>query len=415
MRNKAALFLLALFLLLAVSAAAAEERLSWEDCVQEAARRNPDLAVAQEAVRKAQAQYRGSYSPLTPQLSANAGYTDSKSTSRSREYTTGLSAKQTIFSGLKNEAGVQKSKADLEAVGASLSVVKAQVGFDLKNAYAQLLFAQDQAQLAEAIASRRQENVRLVELRFEGGREPKGSYLRSRAQYREADYEVSQSERGLRVAQRQLARVLGRSETARISVRDLSVASPGSAPDFWALALETPVRLQAAAQARSAQAGVAVARSELFPDVSATGSLGRAGNKWPPERNEGSAGIVFSYPFWPGGQNVFDLQSAKAEERRTQQSLRSTEDQTALGLEQTFAGFQDAVQKVDVQREFLEAARVRAEIARGQYTLGLLSFQDWDAIENDLISNQKTMLTNVKDAITAEAGWERAQGKGAIS
>ncbi len=399
-----------------VSTAQAEgEPLTWEDCARESTRHNPDLAAAQEAVRKAQAQYYGSRSPLLPQLSADAGYTDSKTTSRSQEYTAGLSAKQSLFSGLRNEAGVGKSKADLEAAQANLNVVKAQVSFDLKNAFAGLLFAQEQAQLTETISSRRQENVRLVELRFEGGREPKGSYLRSGALYRQADFEVSQAQRALRVARRQLARVLGRSELDGILVQDIPMALlPASPPDFRAMAKETPVRLQAAAQVRSAQAGVRIARSELFPEVSAIGSLGRQGDKWPPERDAWSAGIALSYPFWPGGKNLFDLQGAKAEERRTQQNLRSTQDQTALNLEQTFAVFQDAVQKVEVQRDFLEAAKIRAEVSRGQYTLGLLSFQDWDAIENDLIVNQKTMLANSRDAIVAQAAWEQAQGKGAV-
>ena len=45
---------------------------------------------------------------------------------------------------------------------------------------------------------------------------------------------------------------------------------------------------------------------------------------------------------------------------------------------------------------------------------GLISFQDWDTIENDLISNQKTILVNLRDAIAAEAAWEQAQGKGYI-
>ena len=392
----------------------AMERMIWEDCIREAAQHNPDLAAAQEAVRKSQAQSKGAYGPLLPQLSANAGYADAKSGGRSQQYSAGLSVKQSLFSGFKNEAGVQKGKADLEAAAANLSVVKAQVSSDLKAAFAQLLFAQEQAQLVETIASRRQENVRLVELRFEGGREPKGAYLRSRALYRQADYEVSQADRALKVSQRQLARVLGRRETDRIVVQGLQTALPGSPPDFEALALQTPVRLEAVAQAQAAAAGVKVARSELFPDVSATGSLGRRGEKWPPGQDEWSAGVVLSYPFWPGGQNFFDVQSANAEERRLRESLRSTEDQTVLNLEQTFAAYQDAVQRVGVEQEFLEAAQARAKIARGQYTLGLLSFQDWDTIENDLISNQKIMLTSLRDALVAEASWERVQGKGAI-
>ena len=407
--------LIGLLLLGGAATGEAAEPLTWEACVREAAQHNPDLAAAHEATLKARAQYRGSYSPLLPQLSAAAGYTDSKTSTQSKEYTAGVSARQSLFSGLKNEGGVQKSRADLEAAEAALAVIKAQVNFDLKNAYAQLLFAQQQAELTEVIASRRQENVRLIELRFESGREPKGSYLRSRALYRQADFEISQAARNLRVAQRRLAKVLGHSEVETFAVQDLSAAWPGPAPDFRALALAAPVRLQAAAEARAAQAGVTIAKSELFPDVSAVGSLGRQGSTWSLDQTTWSAGLALSYPFWPGGQNLFDVRSATAEARRSQQTLRSTEDQTAVNLEQIFSAFQDAAQHVDVQREFLEAARVRAEIAREQYALGLLSFQDWDTIESDLITNQKTMLGNLRDALIAQAAWEQVQGKGALS
>ncbi len=265
------------------------------------------------------------------------------------------------------------------------------------------------------IASRRQDNVQLIELRFEGGREPKGSFLRSRALYLQADFEVMQAERAVRVAQRQLARVLGRRQTDRVAVGVLPVALPGAPPDFLALALEAPVRAEAAAQARAAQAGVAVARSELFPDVSATGTFGRQGSHWPPGQEEWSAGLVLSYPFWPGGKNLFDVKSAQAEARRTQDVLRSTEDQTALTLEQTFAAWQDAVQRATVQRAVVDTSAVRAETARGQYALGLLSYQDWDTIENTLVADQKVALVDDRDALVADATWEQTQGKGALS
>ena len=76
--------------------------------------------------------------------------------------------------------------------------------------------------------------------------------------------------------------------------------------------------------------------------------------------------------------------------------------------------FQDAAGKVGVQQEFLHAAQVREEIASSQYATGLLSFQDWDLIEDDLIANQKAMLASQRDALIGEATWERAQGRSAL-
>jgi outer membrane protein TolC len=81
-------------------------------------------------------------------------------------------------------------------------------------------------------------------------------------------------------------------------------------------------------------------------------------------------------------------------------------------LEEAFAAHQDAAERVDVQENFYEAARVRAEIARSQYSSGLLSFDDWDIIENELISREKEILAARRDAARAEAAWESAQGAG---
>ena len=61
-------------------------------------------------------------------------------------------------------------------------------------------------------------------------------------------------------------------------------------------------------------------------------------------------------------------------------------------LQSNYASLQDAVERIEVQEEFLKAAQLRAEVARTKYTTGLLSFDEWDLIENDLISTQKSHL-----------------------
>jgi len=49
---------------------------------------------------------------------------------------------------------------------------------------------------------------------------------------------------------------------------------------------------------------------------------------------------------------------------------RSARDGIILTLEQKWATLQDAVQTVGVQKDFLDAAQERANIAESQYSLG---------------------------------------------
>ncbi|MDO8730458.1 MAG: TolC family protein [Candidatus Omnitrophota bacterium] len=407
-------FFLALCLLAFLPAARAEEPLTWERSVQETARNNPDLSAAGYSVAAAWARVQGSRSPLLPQLSADASSEISDSSSES--HSAGLSLKQTLFSGGRNRAGVEQSGAERAAEEARLSAVKSRVGSELKSAFAQLLFAQEQLALTEAIDRRRQENVDLLKLRYEAGREHQGSYLRIKASAAQARFEVAQAERSRRVGQRELGRVMGRKTPDGISVAgEFGVRPLAPLPDIGQAALQTPAHQEADAQAQAAGSGVKIAQSRYLPDVDAVGSAGFGSSNWPPDESEWSAGIEISFPFFSGGKEIFDVKEAQAEQARALANLRTVDGKTAAELESRFAALQDAVERVAVRREFLEAADLRAEIARAQYTTGLLSFEDWDIIENDLIDNQKTMLATLRDAVLAEAVWERALGKGPIT
>jgi hypothetical protein len=72
------------------------------------------------------------------------------------------------------------------------------------------------------------------------------------------------------------------------------------------------------------------------------------------------------------------------------------------------------VENTKVQEAFLKAAQTREEIGKAQYLNGLLNFQNWDQLETNLTSQQKTELSSFLGAKSAEASWELTQGKGVI-
>jgi outer membrane protein TolC len=389
--------------------------------VQEAAQHNPDLAAASASVDVARFQHRGSYSNFYPQLSLDSSYTRTRQTAlssdSSRRSDLALTLTQNLFSGFRDTGQVEQTLANFDATNAGRLAVKAQVSFDLKAAFARLLYAQEQLQLAETIAARRKENMEMVELRFEAGREHKGSFLRSQATYQQAAFEVEQARRALRVAQQELGRVLGRRTTDGLQVSgSFGVTLPSTPPDFATLAKRTPTHLVPEAQARAARAAVTVARASFFPELSANGSVGQERSNAPAgtDASDWSTGLTLTFPLFSGGQDYYDVQSARAGYRLAQETLRSADDQSVFELTQAFAALQDAAGQAAVRRGFLRASETRAEITRNLYTTGLLSFDDWDVIENDLITSRKQMLVSERDQLIAEAAWELAQGAGAL-
>ena len=66
--------------------------------------------------------------------------------------------------------------------------------------------------------------------------------------------------------------------------------------------------------------------------------------------------------------------------------------------------------KVQVQKKFLEAAEERANIAQAQYSSGLILFDNWIIIEDNLVQVRKSFLDTQADALVTEANWIQAKG-----
>lgn len=398
---------------------AAAEPITWRAAVEEAAQNHPELRAARETVRAAEYEERVARSGFLPQVSGNVTYTDadigSTTLNTTPQYAASVSVTQNLFAGFRDQAAVARASANREVSGISLEIAKARVSFELKAAFAALRFAQDNGRLAEDIVRRREENLRVVELRFESGRENRGSYLLSRARLEEARFERLQAQQAVTLARQQLARALGRTEPAEfVLVDDVPVQPPAPQVDIHGLALRTPDYRQAAAQERAAEAGIAIARAALLPSVNLTGSVARRGDSWYPGENVNSVGVSLSVPLYSGGRNYFGMQSAVASHAAASANRESVERQLLIRLRDAHNRYIQAVEKLRVDEELVAAAATRAEIARHRYDNGLMSFEDWDFIENDLVARQKTVLASRRERINAEAAWEQAQGTGVI-
>ncbi|TAN37471.1 MAG: TolC family protein [Verrucomicrobia bacterium] len=389
--------------------------LTLDDCLDEAVRHQPDVAAAKEALQRAEFQYRAAMSAFLPQLSANASADRSSVASGSNvlvnnSYTANLQAQESLYSGGHDTALLAQRTAEREVACEQYRLALAQLSFDVRVAFARQLYAVDLIEQTSVIVKRRAGNADLVALRYEGGREHKGSLLRMQAILSQARLDQESAQRALDVARQRLARALGREMPVAVINGSLVCEPPETMADCDKLAEAVPDVRIAAAQAKAAKAGVRVAKSEYFPTITAAGSVSRSDDVFFPQNDGWSVGVQLNYPFFSGGRNIMDVRTAQSDERRFAWLLRSQWQQTLTDLRQAYSDWLDAYQRLSVQKEFLQAATIRAEIARNQYTTGLLSFDNWDIIENDLITQQKAELTARRDAALAQAAWEKARG-----
>lgn len=400
--------------LLPSPAVGAEEILTWEDCLKEAAKNQPDLIAAKEAVIQSRQDQKIAKSGALPTFSGNLNVSAVGSSGESSSNSSyGLSGSQLLFDGMKTSNSIASAKESVRAADYSYQFTSANARLQLRQAFVNLLKAQELITLTEQILSLRKSNLELITLRYESGTEHKGALLTAKANLSEAQYELNSAKRGLETARRVLNQALGRKEFLSLSVKgDLNaVKTEEIRPDFEKLTRQNPSVLKIIAQKNAAAFDVKSSRGEFWPSVSINGDIGKTGHQWPPSGHENSAGLSVTWPFFNGGANTAQLAKSQSVYRQLDEELLSSRNNVLVNLETAWNALSDAAEKVNVQKGFLAAVEEREKIAQAQYTIGLMTFDNWTIIEDDLVSTRKTFLEVRANAMLAEANWVNAKGE----
>ncbi len=168
-------------LLLTANFVYAEDMLTWEECVRQAKKNHPDLVSAEEKVKQAKADLDIDISGMSPQITSDAsGKRGKTATGKTRNtYKYDITGQQLIFDGFKTSSEVSNALKTVQAQEYNYNVASSNIRLNLRNAFVGLLRAQDLISLTEQIAERRKQNLELIELRYEAGREHRGSLLTS--------------------------------------------------------------------------------------------------------------------------------------------------------------------------------------------------------------------------------------------
>jgi len=407
-----------LFLFIAFNRVAAEETLTWQDCIKEAAKNHPDLIAAQESVKQSEASKKITASTLFPQvdsnLKASTARTDTGTSSATGDtYTYGVTGTQLLFDATKTINDVKAAAENIKASQQSYRFTSTEVRLRLRTAFVNLLKAQEMLRITEEIYNIRRGNLELITLRYASGLEHKGALLTAEANLAQAQYEISQAKRNLEVSQRELVKEMGRAQLTPMQVKgDFEVKDTAKEkPDFEALAKNNPSLQQLIAKKNAAQFSLRSAYANFSPTLSGQAGANKTSSHWSPQNDQWNLGLTLSMPIFEGGLRFAQVSQAQALLNQLLQNERSTRDSAVLTLEQTWATLQDAMENVAVQKKSLIASEERSNIAQAQFSTGFISYDNWTIIEDNLVSAKRKYLDAQANALLAEANWIQAKGE----
>lgn len=390
--------------------------LTWQDCLRLALRQNPDLISAAKASQASRAQYRNSFNAVLPRVSLSNSYTESDPAGGGDFKTWQLEGTAALdLININSWASIQSAGAAWQQSEANRQRTSSQVLLNLYRAFGNLLYAQEEYDVASHIRDLWTTNARMIRLRYESGRESKGNTLRTDAEVTQSDAALAQALRDRRIAQRQLAQALGQTDFSVLIVTGTWSlgAVPATSPVLDALVEQLPgVRAQAAVVSQS-RAAVRAAESVFFPSLSLRYNRGTTGGHEFPQDPYWSWTGVVSLPLFSGGLTsaFYSTQAAERTYEKSQEDLRSVRNQARTDLETAWSGLEQARDQVRVQEAFLVASTQRKQESDIMYQSGLMSFQDWQTVTNDYVNSQRSILSAQQNVLLAEGQWRFASGE----
>ncbi len=381
--------------------------LNWETCTQLVLKKNPDILAEKAKVDAARSQISIAEAGYWPQVNLTGSI--KKSNNDSLSSSLGISLTQTLFPDAISQPDSQEAKANLEAEIANQKIILATLRSQLLQNISAIQYNEKNIALTHKIVERRIQNADLVNARFKAGRENLGAYLRAKAQAEQGKLDEVQAKRELETSQDDLAATLGITPNITMNANAPTLSLPEKM-ELEAWIKTSPQIENLKALIKAAQWRIVASENQLWPSLSA--SIGSTYEFANGGTSTTTTGLTGTLPLFTFGRLENSVYYAKLTVEILKWNLESLQRQTLILLKKSYFTAQNSIESDRVQTEFVKAAELRSEIAQAQYTTGLISYDNWDIIENDLISQQKTGLTRKRDIQTNIATFEKYLGKG---
>ncbi|MFN0213945.1 MAG: TolC family protein [Saprospiraceae bacterium] len=274
------------------SAAHAQDTWSLERCIEYAKENNITVKQAQASVRTALLSEKQAKASRLPSVSANAdvgeqfGRTIDPTTNQFSTVATsfnslGLSAGINIFSGGLINHSIKQAGWELLAAKADAEQLQNNLGLQIASAYLGILLGEEQLDNAEKRIAQTQEQLNTTLKLIEAGTLPMADKFNIQAQLAQGEQAAVQAQNSVELSYLNLKQLLQLEPDFDLQIERPEVPIPADAnPDALALlpVYETAVNTQASIRSadfrvKSAQEGIAIAKSAYYPTVTAFANL----------------------------------------------------------------------------------------------------------------------------------------------
>ena len=409
------LFLFVFFIALFTTGSSAQEPLTLEDCLSLATKNNINLIQMKTNIEQAQTGVTSAYSSFYPSADLSSSYRNSEGVSgkRTGSYSTNIGIRYPLYQGGYIRAGVKAAKARVKMAEVNYRLAEDEVILEVKEAFFKILQKQEQIALAEDILKRRKEDLVLIKLKYEAGRESAPAVKEAEVSLLQSEYDKKQAEDELSLAKIRLNLLLGRTGRAEVSIQyqDEQTQFPPVQRIVEEAQAQRPEMLAERANTEVLKAQVTQAKSNYFPTISLSSSYGMQGNEFLDQQGDWSVGISLSLPIFEGFSRKAKVNEATLSLREQDERIQELKQQMEEEIEQDWSNWELAEKIIEVNSKTLQAAREMYQLTKLQYEQGMTSYFFLQQKESDLSNAENRYVNALYNLRVSGAKLEKAWGR----
>jgi outer membrane protein len=322
-----------------------------------------------------------------------------------------ISLNQNVFDSFQREWRVEGAREELNASNFDLSTTRQNTILSVEQGYYSYILALHLVEVQQEAVDANIQNLNRVRGFFEVGVRPKFDVTQAQVQLSNAELALVQARIQADTTLAAFKNALGVPEIPPFRLKEeLEIpATIGSLEDSIRTALAMRTEIQAAqARIRSAEASLAVARSNFLPTLAANANWNYRGQNLPLAPNW-TAGLsvtvpVLNPPLYSQLNEVSaNLASAQANEEITRQNV-------ILDVQQNYANLLGARESIRTSEVLVQQARENLELAQGRYQVGVGPQIDVTNAQLSLTQAQNQSIQSIVSFKLAEAGLRKAMG-----
>ena len=389
------------------SLSAQSKTLTLDQAIETALQRNIDVLQAQNNVESAQGRALSAHGNYLPSLSASAGWRraqndrpgnssvflsdgtvipGSSGFSVTNQFSTGIDASYTIFDGFRREAGLNQATSNAVAAEQRAVRTRQAIVFQAEQAYINVLRNEQLVKVSEENLKRdRRQLERITEANRVGSLSLADVY-RQQSVVAADELRLITDQNNYDKAKADLAALIGLDPFEEYEFADATLSTEIQQSDLDSsieLYKNLPALTQRALSARpdyieadesyqAAESGVSAARSGYVPTVSAFAGYSLSDQRVSnlSDNKNISWGLSLRWNLFDGFQREEALQSAAAQKRNAEVSLKQTERSISVEVKKALLDIDAARKAYDVSQKGLTSATEDRKIAEERYNLG---------------------------------------------